>query len=619
MSTTLTTPANPFADLGAPADDPAARTIRPTPRRRSSNRLDFRALAERFGWATCGLGLGVVVYFYPWPFVVLGGLYVLGYLFMARGASTAFGSARFATHADMEAGGLFGEKGLILGRAQPERLGIVRAFVRLYTAPLSESALVCMQFRAALVGGTVGGTPLIRLPTFTHLMTVAPPGAGKGVGQVIPTLLCHFGSTVVIDPKAENYKATARARRRHLGNKIVRLDPFGVAGPVAGSARLNPLDFINAKSNPMCADQAASLAEALVVQSAHESEPHWSECSKVAIMATVLYVATYATGKERTLATVCDLLTDADAFAGMAAAMRDEDGTLEKSHAHFQSYPLLKRFGGQMGHWKERELGSVLSSTCRHLSWMNSPVVSEHLSESTFDPRWLQKTATTAYLILPPKYLTTLSRLLRLWIASIYGKLTEAGAQEDKTVLFLLDEAASLGSMPALYQAVTLGRGYGIRVWLVLQSMGQLKSIFPHEGQAQSVEASIDHRIFFGVRDYATAEFVSNYLGQATVQVESTSTNQGESTTGSLANLIAKSAGGYSRSTSTGTGTTTNEVGRKLLMPDEILRLRANIAIVLAKGVPPIKCELAKFYQTPELADAVRANQRAEVSEEGNS
>lgn len=611
MNATLAKPPNPFAGLG----DPAAPTTRTTHRNRVKSRPDLRALAERLAWATGGIGLGVVAYHYPWPFVVLGGLYVLGFLFMVRGASTAFGSARFASHADMEAAGLFGEKGLILGRAQPERLGIIRAFVRLYTAPLSESALVCMQFRAALVGGTVGGTPLIRLPRFTHLMTVAPPGAGKGVGQVIPALLCHPGSTVVIDPKGENFKATARARRRHLGNKVVRLDPFSVRG--TGGAKLNPLDFIHAK-NPMVADGCAALAEALVVDTGRESEPHWNECCKVAITAAVLYVVTYATGKDRTLTTVCDLLTDSTAFEGMVGVMQDANGELEKTHGHLPAYPLLRRFGAMMANWRDRELGSVMSSVGRHLAWTNSPVVSEHLQESTFDPRWLHKTATTVYLILPPKYLTSLSRLLRLWLATIYGKLTEAGAQEDKTVLFLLDEVGNIGPMPALYQAVTLGRGYGIRVWLVLQSMGQLKSIFPHEGQAQSVEASIDHRIFFGVRDYATAEYLSNYLGQATVQVESSSTNRGESETGSLANLIAKSAGGYSRSTSTGTGTTTSEVGRKLMMPDEILRLRADIAVVLAKGVPPIKAQLAKFYETPELAEAVRANQPTSASEETN-
>jgi type IV secretion system protein VirD4 len=270
-----------------------------------------------------------------------------------------------------------------------------------------------------------------------------------------------------------------------------------------------------------------------------------------------------------------------------------------------------------MSHWRDRELGSVLSSTCRHLAWMNSPVVSEHLSESTFEPRWLHKSPTTVYLVLPPKYLSTLSRLMRLWVASIYGRLTEAGAQEDKKVLFLLDEVGNLGPLPQVYQAITLGRGYGIRVWLCLQSFSQLKSIFPAEGQAETVEASIDTRVFFGVRDYKTAEYLSNYLGQETVQVESTSTNQGASETGSLASLFTKSAGGHSRTTSTGTGTNQSEVGRALLQPAEILRLRKDVAIVLTPSLPPIKCDLAKYYATPELADAVLANRPSTADQEG--
>lgn len=175
MSATLAAPANPFAGLG----DPVGRPARTTRHGRSTNRHDFRALAERLAWATGGVGLGVVGYHYPWPFVLVGFLYVLGYLFMARGTSTAFGSARFASHADMKEAGLLGEKGLILGRAQSEKVGLLPAFVRLYTAPLPESALVCRQFRAALVGGTVGEVPLIRLPysQVVHGLITAPPRA----------------------------------------------------------------------------------------------------------------------------------------------------------------------------------------------------------------------------------------------------------------------------------------------------------------------------------------------------------------------------------------------------------------------------------------------------------
>jgi type IV secretion system protein VirD4 len=493
----------------------------------------------------------------------------------------------------------------------------VRAYLAVLTAPLWESALANQRFRAAILGPfgrRFGGTPLIRLPfsKMVHSMVVAPPGSGKGVGFVIPTLLTFPHSVLVIDPKGENFQATHRTRRRKLGHRIVRLDPFQVCGP--GGARLNPLAFISPK-NTACADQCAALAEALVVESGREVDPHWNESSKVAITGAILYCVTYATDVDRTLNTVCDLLTDGEAFVGMVAVMKGSD-ELEAARGHLPAYQLLKRFGQMMATWRDRELGSILSSVSRHLAWMNSPIVADHVAATTFDPRWLHKCPTTVYLILPPARLSSLSRLLRLWLATCYGKLTEV-AQEEKTVLFLLDECANIGPMPALYQAVTLGRGYGIRVALILQAISQLKSIFPGEGQAQTVEASIDTRVFFGVRDYSTADYLSNYLGSATIQVESTSTNQGASETGSLASLFTQSAGGYSRSTSVGTGTNQSEVGRALLQPAEILRLRKNFAIVLTPSLPPIKCDLAKYYATPELADAVLANRPSTADQEG--
>src|SRR5262249_47199105 len=36
-----------------------------------------------------------------------------------------------------------------------------------------------------------------------HLMTIAPTGAGKGVGVIIPTLLTFTGSAIVTDIKGE--------------------------------------------------------------------------------------------------------------------------------------------------------------------------------------------------------------------------------------------------------------------------------------------------------------------------------------------------------------------------------------------------------------------------------
>ena len=45
-----------------------------------------------------------------------------------------------------------------------------------------------------------------------HLLTVAPTGAGKGVGCIIPALLHYDGPAIVIDPKGENAAITTRRR-----------------------------------------------------------------------------------------------------------------------------------------------------------------------------------------------------------------------------------------------------------------------------------------------------------------------------------------------------------------------------------------------------------------------
>ena len=52
--------------------------------------------------------------------------------------------------------------------------------------------------------------PFLTGETHPHCLMVAPTGAGKGVGFVIPNLLMFAGSVIVLDIKGENYAKTAR-------------------------------------------------------------------------------------------------------------------------------------------------------------------------------------------------------------------------------------------------------------------------------------------------------------------------------------------------------------------------------------------------------------------------
>jgi type IV secretion system protein VirD4 len=474
----------------AAGDPPRSMLISPRPK----PDLAGTGIGERVAWQTaCVLGVLLLLRLSFCITIPIGLVLLLRLVVRRANTSEAYGSARFAETSDIKAADLLGSSGLILGRSLADPARLTKAIKQLFTAPWRESHYVCQYMRAACRRrNEPGDPPLIRLSKFVHGLVCAIPGAGKGVGFVLPNLLAYSGSCLVIDPKGENYRTTARVRRRQFRNRIVRLDPFEVCGP---GSQFNPLDFVT--PSPHLVDQCTALADSLVVQTGHETDPHWNEAARIAILAGILYVVVYAAPPDRTLNAVADIVTDPEGFAGMVAMMQDKTGELASLCVDPHAYRLLQRYGNAMSSWQDRELSSILSSVGRHLSWLHSQPIEQHLSASSFDPRDLVRGDMTVYLVLPPKYLTTHSRLLRLWVASLYNAVTDCGPQDEREVLFLLDEAASLGPMPSLFQAITLGRGYGIRAWLILQSLGQLKTLFAKDGEHQTIDASIDHKIFF--------------------------------------------------------------------------------------------------------------------------
>ncbi|HQS94482.1 MAG TPA: type IV secretory system conjugative DNA transfer family protein, partial [Alphaproteobacteria bacterium] len=57
-----------------------------------------------------------------------------------------------------------------------------------------------------------------------HSVVIAPSGAGKGVGIIIPALLDYKGPAFVTDIKGENYEITHKARQ-----EMIKQHPFWCA------------------------------------------------------------------------------------------------------------------------------------------------------------------------------------------------------------------------------------------------------------------------------------------------------------------------------------------------------------------------------------------------------
>lgn len=299
-----------------------------------------------------------------------------------------------------------------------------------------------------------------------HLITIARTGAGKGVGCIVPALLRYPGPVIIIDPKGENYAVTAR-QRRALGQDVRVIDPFGITG--AKADRLNPLDLIDPAA-PDAIDTVAEIAEFLVSEKSTK-DPFWDDRARSLIITLILHVSTGRPPLLRHLGEVHYLLNQ---------SREDLDFTFKEmdnsKHENVRQGCALQSTA------EAKVFASILSTAQNHTDFLRSPLVIDSLSASTISLDDITSGAPLSiYIVLPPEKLESHGKLLRLWIGVMLSAITRRRKQPRHPTLFILDEAAQLGPLRHLRQAVTLLRGYGVRTWSFWQDLSQLQNLYPRE------------------------------------------------------------------------------------------------------------------------------------------
>lgn len=405
-----------------------------------------------------------------------------------------------------------------------------------------------------------------------HMLTVAPARSGKGVGAVIPNLLTYPGSVIVTDLKGENYEITGEHRRLRLGQDVIPLDPFGVV--TSASARFNPLSILTPGS-PDAIDDANLLADLLVVRAGTGDDGHWDDEAHALLAGLIYFVGTSGDENRRTLGRVRELLT-----------LRPEDFEVQVMAAMRAAGGLAARASARLEQKADRERSGVISSAQRHTHFLDSPAMERVLSGSDVNLAALKTGRTSLYLILPPHRVEAYRRWLRLMIGCALNTMWRTPGQPPERVLFLLDEFGHLGRMRPIEEAVALVPGYGLSFWFFLQDLSQLKSVY-HEHWPTFL-ANCEVLQAFGTNDVDTAEYLSRRLGEATIQVESETRSAGrsEGKTGS-------------RSQSAGQGM--SERARRLLTPDEVLRLPPDRQILVVKGRDPVLASRLSYFRDPEF------------------
>ncbi len=407
------------------------------------------------------------------------------------------------------------------------------------------------------------GAPICSTPEH-HSLIVARTRTGKGTRVIIPTLLRYVGSVLAIDPKGENAAITARTRAGFTTVHII--NPWReLEGTFKGlgftPATYNPLDVLDRNDDGAVAT-AQAMANAICPVPPGAKDSFW-QGSAASVMTAVLLWLTDQPGETKTLARAREIITLTrkklrEEYLVKMAASSAFDGAIRENAAPFIDMA-------------EDTYSGVMSSLVEATKFLSDPLVKKATASSTFSMADLIKEPTSVYLVIPPDKIDTQRTWLRLVIAAAMHTYKRAPLETRPAhrCMFLIDEFPALGRLPDLPRDIATMSGYGVDFTLVIQGLDQLKD---HYGDAQgTILSNCAYKWFCNVNDLDSARYLSETLGKATVR-----------TTGQSFSHNANNQGG-----NTGHSMQIGEVGRPLLMPDEVLNLGRDTAILLHPNSQP--------------------------------
>ena len=455
----------------------------------------------------------------------------------ARNVAT-YGSARWAEDKEIRSAGLLGPDGVLLGKYE-------RDYLR-HDGP-------------------------------EHVLCFAPTRSGKGVGLVVPTLLTWPGSCIVHDIKGENWTLTAGFRSHH--GRVLLFDPTN-----ARSSAYNPL--LEVRQGEWEVRDVQNIADILVdPEGSLDKRNHWEKTSHSLLVGAILHVL-YAE-PDKTLAGVANFLSDPRRPVEATLRAMMDTPHLGEAGVH----PVIASSARELLNKSDNERSGVLSTAMSFLGLYRDPVVARVTARCDWRIADLVggRRPVSLYLVVPPSDINRTKPLIRLILNQIGRRLTEELTASGKRhrLLLMLDEFPALGRLDFFESALAFMAGYGIKGFLIAQSLNQIERAY---GPNNAILDNCHVRVSFATNDERTAKRVSDALGTATEMRDSTN-YAGHRLSPWLGHLMVSR----------------QETARPLLTPGEIMQLPPNEEIVMVAGTPPIKATKAKYFEDARLQERIIA------------
>jgi type IV secretion system protein VirD4 len=413
----------------------------------------------------------------------------------------------------------------------------------------------------------------------THAITFGHSGSGKGVSAILPNLL-SYPWFFVLDPGGEN-TAVAVKHWRKRGYAFACINVFGMHGEAPWSLPahgFNPLDFLDVKSGTFAAD-ALVFAEMLTPRTGNENgnSAYFKDTSETAKQAFIVHVMTTEPKARQNIATLYEYVNrDANGWKALLTAMRDNPaaGGLVRDMAHRL---------GRIAKESPGEFSAIRSTIQQDLAFLADPLVREKFSRSDVDFSVIKghkagQSGGIISVILPLEYMESHAAIPRLALACAILEMQRKPLAREK-VVFLIDEAATLGKVKRFPGWLATLRKYRVVLWSIWQNIGQLSDLYGKGWQTLVANCAMVQ--ILGVSDLETAEHTEKLLGKCTIPIATTN-SRGE------------------RSVS--------QTARPLLMQDELRRLEEDRQIVFIGNLQPMKLKKTAYWQRPDLAGRYHRN-----------
>lgn len=315
------------------------------------------------------------------------------------------------------------------------------------------------------------------------LITFGKPGTGKSECHAKTNLLNWGGSALVLDIKGDLYEDT-HGWREQLG-PVFRFNPFDPS-----TNRYNPMEYVG---NSVCDawSDGKFLAEMLIPSSDDSGEQKfWNNLAREILGAAIAYVAVEYQGNPnaRTFESVLDIVSGRDWESFIA----EETGSLltfAKTHNFAPAERTVANLQDLNRGKDNKTLSSCRLSAYAALNAWNDTNLCNATQISDWNPEDLHgENPVTVYIgASSAQQFSSQSNFFRVIIGQHINMLMMPQFLGTKSlVMLLLDEFPVLGYMRPIEEAITLGRGYGLRPWLMAQYLQQITKAYESDTIVQT-------------------------------------------------------------------------------------------------------------------------------------